>query len=211
MAIARAQMADEEKPAKPGATDHKLAGKCEGLYRRAANGDAPRHLAQPEAGARYHDGGDRCRVRVRGVLRGRGLGREQRGHQAVQRSHAIRQWQTKIFIPKTATPINDTPEAAAEPAEPVSELAVRGSPSSRKIPPRTGTSSTPIPASSRKWRIRCAAASQAFGFADQIGQILIPTEEVVELRNGKKVTSKRLLYPGYVLVQMEMNDSSGTR
>ena len=48
--------------------------------------------------------------------------------------------------------------------------------------------------------------SQAFGFADKIGQILIPTEEVVELRNGKKVTSKRLLYPGYVLVQMEMND-----
>jgi transcriptional antiterminator NusG len=48
--------------------------------------------------------------------------------------------------------------------------------------------------------------SQAFGFADKIGQILIPTEEVVELRNGKKVTSKRLLSPGYVLVEMEMND-----
>lgn len=48
--------------------------------------------------------------------------------------------------------------------------------------------------------------SEAFGFAHQIGQILIPTEEVVELRNGKKVTSKRLLYPGYVLVEMEMND-----
>ena len=48
--------------------------------------------------------------------------------------------------------------------------------------------------------------SQAFGFADKIGQILIPTEEVVELRAGKKVTSKRLLYPGYVLVQMEMTD-----
>ena len=29
---------------------------------------------------------------------------------------------------------------------------------------------------------------------------------MVELRNGKKVTSKRLLYPGYVLVEMEMND-----
>jgi transcriptional antiterminator NusG len=48
--------------------------------------------------------------------------------------------------------------------------------------------------------------SQAFGFADRLGQILIPTEEVVELRNGKKVTSKRLLYPGYVLVEMEMDD-----
>jgi transcriptional antiterminator NusG len=48
--------------------------------------------------------------------------------------------------------------------------------------------------------------SDAFGFAHRIGQILIPTEEVVELRNGKKVTSKRLVYPGYVLVQMEMDD-----
>ena len=48
--------------------------------------------------------------------------------------------------------------------------------------------------------------AEAFGFADKIGQILIPTEEVVELRNGKKVTSKRLLYPGYVLVQIEMSD-----
>ena len=48
--------------------------------------------------------------------------------------------------------------------------------------------------------------AQAFGFADKIGQLLIPTEEVVELRSGKKVTSKRLLYPGYVLVEMEMND-----
>ena len=48
--------------------------------------------------------------------------------------------------------------------------------------------------------------ADAFGFADKIGQILIPTEEVVELRNGKKVTSKRMLYPGYVLVEMEMND-----
>ncbi|HOL73057.1 MAG TPA: transcription termination/antitermination protein NusG [Bryobacteraceae bacterium] len=48
--------------------------------------------------------------------------------------------------------------------------------------------------------------AQAFGFADRIGQILIPTEEVVEVRQGKKVTSKRLMYPGYVLVEMDMND-----
>jgi transcriptional antiterminator NusG len=48
--------------------------------------------------------------------------------------------------------------------------------------------------------------AEAFGFADKLGQILIPEEEVVELRNGKKVTSKRLLYPGYVVVQMDMDD-----
>ncbi|MFL6354880.1 MAG: transcription termination/antitermination protein NusG [Bryobacteraceae bacterium] len=48
--------------------------------------------------------------------------------------------------------------------------------------------------------------AQAFGFAGRLGQILIPTEEVIELRGGKKVISKRLLYPGYVLVEMEMDD-----
>jgi len=48
--------------------------------------------------------------------------------------------------------------------------------------------------------------AQAFGFSERIGQILIPTEEVVEVRGGRKVTSKRLMYPGYVLVEMEMDD-----
>lgn len=75
------------------------------------------------------------------------------------------------------------------------------------------------PASSKNWYIIHAYSgfeqkvaeslktrSQAFGFADRIGEMLIPTEEVVELKNGKKVTSKRLLYPGYVMVQMEMDD-----
>jgi len=49
--------------------------------------------------------------------------------------------------------------------------------------------------------------SIAFGFAERIGEILIPQEEVIEMRSGKKVTSKRMLYPGYVLVQMEMDES----
>ncbi len=48
--------------------------------------------------------------------------------------------------------------------------------------------------------------AQAYGFAHKIGQILIPKEEVVEVRGGKKVTSKRLMYPGYVLIEMEMDD-----
>lgn len=50
------------------------------------------------------------------------------------------------------------------------------------------------------------ARAAAYGFMEKVGQVLIPTEEVVELRNGKKVTSKRLLYPGYVLVQIAMDD-----
>ncbi len=48
--------------------------------------------------------------------------------------------------------------------------------------------------------------AEAFGYSDKIGQVLIPTEEVIELRGCRKVTSKRLLYPGYVLVESEMSD-----
>jgi transcriptional antiterminator NusG len=43
---------------------------------------------------------------------------------------------------------------------------------------------------------------------DLFGEILVPTEEVVEIRDGKKRKSERKFYPGYVLVQMEMNDES---
>ena len=44
--------------------------------------------------------------------------------------------------------------------------------------------------------------------ADQFGDILVPVEEVIELKNGQKTISERRLYPGYVLVQMEMTDES---
>ena len=48
---------------------------------------------------------------------------------------------------------------------------------------------------------------EALGLDQQVGEILIPTEDVVEMRNGKKVTVKRLLYPGYVLVQLDLDDN----
>jgi transcriptional antiterminator NusG len=41
----------------------------------------------------------------------------------------------------------------------------------------------------------------------KIGQVLIPTESVTEVRGGKKYTSERMFYPGYVLVQMDMDDN----
>ncbi|MGH1430658.1 MAG: transcription termination/antitermination protein NusG [Neptuniibacter sp.] len=43
---------------------------------------------------------------------------------------------------------------------------------------------------------------------DLFGEVLVPTEEVVEIREGKKRKSERKFYPGYVLVHMEMNDES---
>ena len=46
------------------------------------------------------------------------------------------------------------------------------------------------------------------GMQDSFGEILVPTEEVVEIKNGQKRTSERRFYPGYVLVQMVMNDES---
>jgi transcriptional antiterminator NusG len=46
------------------------------------------------------------------------------------------------------------------------------------------------------------------GLDDMFGEILVPTEEVVEMRDGKKRKSERKFFPGYVLVQMEMNDDT---
>ena len=42
----------------------------------------------------------------------------------------------------------------------------------------------------------------------KFGQILVPTEEVVEMKSGQKRTSERMFFPGYVLVQMELDDDS---
>ena len=44
------------------------------------------------------------------------------------------------------------------------------------------------------------------GLEDEIDEVLVPTEEVIEVRRGKKVTTERRFMPGYVLVHMEMSD-----
>jgi len=46
------------------------------------------------------------------------------------------------------------------------------------------------------------------GLEDKFGEILVPTEEVVEMREGQKRRSERKFFPGYVLVQMEMDDDT---
>jgi transcription termination/antitermination protein NusG len=46
------------------------------------------------------------------------------------------------------------------------------------------------------------------GMQDLFGQILVPVEEVVEMKGGQKSISERKFFPGYVLVEMEMNDES---
>src|SRR4030081_2114309 len=57
-------------------------------------------------------------------------------------------------------------------------------------------------AESLKERIRRA------GLETRFGEILVPTEEVVEMRDGQKRKSERKFYPGYVLVQMEMDEET---
>ncbi len=46
------------------------------------------------------------------------------------------------------------------------------------------------------------------GMQDKFGRVLVPTEEVVELKNGKKSVTERRIYPGYVLVEMDMADDT---
>ena len=46
----------------------------------------------------------------------------------------------------------------------------------------------------------------AAGLEDEIEEVLVPTEEVIEIRRGKKVTAERRFMPGYVLIRMDMTD-----
>jgi transcriptional antiterminator NusG len=102
-------------------------------------------------------------------------------------------------------------ESAAEPpeAEAAQDMVAEGGPAAEPVPEPSNKNWFIVHTYSgfeQKVADSLRSRAEAFGFADKIGQILIPTEEVVELRNGKKITSKRMLYPGYVLVEMEMND-----
>jgi transcriptional antiterminator NusG len=50
--------------------------------------------------------------------------------------------------------------------------------------------------------------ARAQGLEDRFSEILVPTEDVVEIRRGKKVNSERKFFPGYVLVKMELTDQA---
>ena len=58
----------------------------------------------------------------------------------------------------------------------------------------------------RKVKESLESRVRAFALENKIGKVLIPTESVTEVRNGKKYTVERMFYPGYVLVEMDMDD-----
>ena len=79
----------------------------------------------------------------------------------------------------------------------------------------------PLPTGNKRWYIVHAYSGmekavernlreriERAGMHEKFGRILVPTEEVVELKNGKKSVTERRIYPGYVLVEMEMADDT---
>ena len=49
---------------------------------------------------------------------------------------------------------------------------------------------------------------KAYGLQDKVGEVLIPTEDVVEMRAGRKVVTSKRFFPGYILVEMDMTDDA---
>jgi transcriptional antiterminator NusG len=130
-------------------------------------------------------------------------------------------------MPEDTLPDDNTQDMAPPPAEapseeqheaPVEQAAEAESVETEQAEAEEAVEAE-LPPSTKKWFIihtysgfeqkvaeSLRSRAEAFGFSGKVGQILIPTEEVVELRNGRKVTSKRMIYPGYVLVELDMDD-----
>ena len=89
------------------------------------------------------------------------------------------------------------------------------------VPPTSANESNDSPKEGMRWyvvqafsnyekrvKLTIEEAINRLGMQDYFGEVLVPTEEVVEMKAGKKRTSERKFYPGYVLVQMIMNDQT---
>lgn len=59
-----------------------------------------------------------------------------------------------------------------------------------------------------KVRLNIMEQFRTSGVEDQLGEIVIPTEQVVEVKGGKRRTSNRKFFPGYILIKMDCNEQS---
>jgi transcriptional antiterminator NusG len=112
---------------------------------------------------------------------------------------------------------NGLPPADEPTAESTQEVAAEKAPDATA----PGDVTTATPSANMKWYIihtysgferKVKESIEARVRADErlapkIGRVLIPTESVTEVRGGKKYTSERMFYPGYVLVEMDMDDN----
>lgn len=106
-----------------------------------------------------------------------------------------------------------TPEVAAEgKAEGTPEIGAPAAPGAPETPETSGNPRMKwyiIHAYSgfeRKVRESLESRIRAFGLEGRMGRVLIPTETVTEMRNNKKYTRESMFYPGYVLIEMDMDD-----
>ncbi len=108
--------------------------------------------------------------------------------------------------------MEDTAKRETNEAEPTVEI---GAPAATPAPEGSEAAANPrmkwyiIHAYSgfeRKVKESLESRIRAFGLEDRMGRVLIPTETVTEIRNNKKYTRESMFYPGYVLVEMDMDD-----
>src|SRR5579884_1226312 len=102
----------------------------------------------------------------------------------------------------------DVPEPAPEQAEAAQPAAEDGEAQPAEPPPSNKHWYVVKVQSGREESIKEAIERRVKieGLEEFFGQIVIPVEKVVEMRNGKRVTRERKLYPGYLMVEVEYND-----
>jgi transcription termination/antitermination protein NusG len=108
--------------------------------------------------------------------------------------------------------MEDTVKHESKAAEETPEIGAPAAPAAPESPEATGNPRMKwyiIHAYSgfeRKVRESLESRIRAFGLEGRMGRVLIPTETVTEIRNNKKYTRESMFYPGYVLIEMDMDD-----
>src|SRR5262249_53349874 len=119
-----------------------------------------------------------------------------------------------------AASADDAPPAAAAPAEASATPSDGKAPAEAAVGAPDGNGAPPaVAAGNKRWYVVKVQSGREESIKDAIerrvkiegleeyfGQILIPTEKVVEMRQNKRVTRQRKLFPGYLMVEVEYND-----